>query len=354
MRRILGALMLCVALATAHGCDDTASGSGGTGDAAGGGGGGGDDAGAGGAGGGAGGSATGGNVGSGGGGGDAPMPDATVDPPMPDAEVLPADAALPEADMGPLPDVGPLDGAPCDPRLRAQACDPGAFCVHVPGQGPHIGRCQEGDGCRPGVAEDCPDPARPYCHLKGGGTFCTAPGELQEGDGCNNDLDIPQPCADGLICDTSTCRPRCTPGGDAEAECGEQFASCGDLSEPVGSEVGVCMPPVCNWFTGAGCEAGEKCVWAINSMQRIVGTCRPEMGQNAPESPCELGERNGDNCRAGLTCVGTPNDPDERVCKILCDTGGYQSPCPPNMACEERLATQNGRVRGLGICVVNR
>ncbi|MEZ4468835.1 MAG: hypothetical protein R3F43_31515 [bacterium] len=61
--------------------------------------------------------------------------------------------------------------------------------------------------------------------------------------------------------------------------------------------------------------------------------------------------RRGDNCAQGYLCVGPPDQ--QRFCKLLCDTGGYEAPCPERYTCREALATQRGPVRGYGICFIN-
>ena len=136
-------------------------------------------------------------------------------------------------DGGPAPDVGPLGGAPCDPRLNARACDPGFFCVHVPQQRPNAGRCQPGDGCRPGVVGDCPG----IVHIaisKAAQRSVRRPAPVG-GDDCVNALDIPQPCADGLVCNNSICQVPCVPG--EENECPNE-GRCVDISERIGVAVG--------------------------------------------------------------------------------------------------------------------
>jgi len=251
-------------------------------------------------------------------------------------------------DVGEVPDVGPLGGAPCDPRLMARACDPGYFCVHIPQQRPNVGRCQEGDGCRPGVEGDCP-PEKPYCHLKGGSTVCTAVGELPAGSDCVNDLGIPQPCAAGLVCNNSVCQIPCVPG--QENDCPDE-GRCADISQRVGVAAGLCAPRNCNWFTGEGCEPGKKCSYAIRSDGVLVGSCTPLDGPGNPDgSMCINLATGGDNCAQGLVCIGPPGR--ERFCLTMCDTGQYEAPCAGTMACQERLATTAGPVRGYGLCVTN-
>jgi hypothetical protein len=280
-------------------------------------------------------------------------------PPEEDAEVedldmgnpMPEDAG-PVADVQILPDVdvGPLDGPSCDPRLNAAACAPGSFCVHVPGAREYVGACQAGDQCVPGDPATCPDPARPHCALRGGGTFCTAVGALEEGESCVDELDIPQPCEEGLLCNNSVCQTRCDPEA-AESTCEENWR-CEDITSAIGVKAGFCQPPACDWFTARGCMAGQKCSYTIRNDAQIVGSCTPLDGPgNSEGAPCDIFGGGGDNCAVGLVCTGPPDR--QRFCRYLCDTGGYQAPCPERFRCTEALATQNGRIRGLGICVTN-
>lgn len=275
----------------------------------------------------------------------------------PDAAPPPPDMG-PEVDMAPLPDVGPLDGAPCDPRLRGRTgcdtfcCDPGEFCVHVPGERVSNGRCQTGDGCLIGVAapdNGCPE-ERPYCHLKGASTVCTLPGELGPGDDCVDELDIPRPCAEGLVCNNSVCQAPCDPAVE-DPGCPDD-GLCFDISASLGVVGGLCGPRVCNWFDGTGCEAGRKCSLVIRNDGVLVGTCNVLDGQgNSDGAICEPQQGGGDNCQQGLYCTRPPGRED--ICRILCDTGQYVAPCPGVMACEERLQFTNGVARGVGICVTN-
>jgi hypothetical protein len=252
--------------------------------------------------------------------------------------------------MGPAPDVGPLDGELCDPRLRARStCGAGAFCVHVPGAAEHIGRCQSGDDCAPGVAGSCPDPARAYCHIRGAATVCTAPGALGAGESCVNELGIPQPCAEGYVCNFSVCVKHCAPSA-ADNDCPDD-GRCADVSELLGNDQGWCAPRGCNWFSGDGCAAGQKCSYAIRNDGVTVGSCTEDHGANQVGTPCQFFPNGGDNCAQGLTCVGPPDQ--ERFCRILCDTGGYEAPCPAGMVCQESLRTTVGLVRGYGICITN-
>lgn len=255
----------------------------------------------------------------------------------------------PIEDMGPLPDVGPLDGEPCDPRLRSTACPPGNYCQQIPGQPIQFGACQEGDGCTIGTNAGCPAD-RPYCHLKGAATVCTTAGELGEGADCVEDPFSPQPCADGLVCNFSVCQRPCTPGGEAD-QCPD-IGRCADISERTGVEgSGLCAPRGCNWFDGTGCMPGQKCNYSIRGDGAIVGSCFPEHGQNQLDSPCVIERLGGDNCAQGLICVGPANQ--ERFCRVMCDTGHYEQPCPERYTCREALSTQLGRVRGYGFCFIN-
>lgn len=254
----------------------------------------------------------------------------------------------PIEDMGPPRDVGPLDGEPCDPRLRSTACPPGQFCQQIPGQPIQFGACQQGDGCLIG-GDDCPAD-RPYCHLKGAATVCTAVGDLPEGADCVEDPLQPQPCAEGLVCNFSVCQRPCTPGGPEE-QC-PNLGRCADISVRTGVPgSGLCAPRGCNWFNGEGCQPDQKCNYAIRGDGAIVGSCFPAHGQNQLGSPCVIEALGGDNCQQGLLCVGPPDA--ERFCRVMCDTGQYEAPCPERYTCREALSTQLGRVRGYGFCFIN-
>ena len=274
----------------------------------------------------------------------APPPDQGPRPPEDVGPVVDAGPVLPDAD------VGPLDGPSCDPRLNAAACAPGSFCVRVPGAREYVGACQVGDQCVPGDPATCPDPARPHCALRGAATFCTAPGLLEEGEPCVDALGIPQPCAEGLLCNHSVCQRRCDPAA-AMSACEENWR-CEDISAAVGVNLGFCQPPRCDWFTSRGCDAGQKCSYTIRNDGQVVGSCTALAGAgNSESAPCDVNPSGGDNCAPGLVCTGPPDR--QRFCRYLCDTGGYQAPCPERFRCTEALATQNGRIRGLGICITN-
>ncbi|MFN3201171.1 MAG: hypothetical protein ACE366_22415 [Bradymonadia bacterium] len=250
------------------------------------------------------------------------------------------------APMGGMPMGGdPNINPDCDPRLAAAACPPGQFCRPIPGGEIYQGQCEPGDACTPG-AGDCPGD-RPYCHLQGGATVCTAAGALQAGERCSEDDRLPQPCAEGLVCNFSVCTPVCDPSAPM---CPDNDR-CDDISEAVAVPMGLCNPPACSFLTNEGCEADQKCTYAIRQDGRIVGSCRPVTGEAADGEPCQLFPEGGDDCAPGLLCIG--NQGGNMVCRTLCDTGAYIDPCPANQACVEALATGGGRVRGVGLCITN-
>lgn len=275
-------------------------------------------------------------------------PDFPPEPDFPIPDVLPPDGPPPPGDAGLRLDFGEVMGEDCDPRLRAAACGPGFYCVHEQGRPEFVGHCAEGDGCTPGDPAGCPDPARPYCHVQGAATFCTAAGVGRDGDDCVDRDDVPQPCAEGFVCTFSVCRTACNPDMPM---CADNFR-CESYEGATGERFGICQPPACDWFTARGCEAGQKCAYAIRGDGQVVGSCTPLEGPgNQADAPCSVNPGGGDNCGVGLICTGPPNG--ERHCKILCDTGGYQAPCPDGLRCVEALATANGNVHGLGICITN-
>ena len=255
---------------------------------------------------------------------------------VPDAQAAP-DAAAPR-------------GAECDPRLRAAGCAPGAYCRQIPNRPEYEGHCEPGDGCGLAVGADCPDPARPYCHLRGGGTFCVAPGALREGDSCVDEGGEPQPCGEGLVCNYSVCVQACDVRA-VDSPCPAGWR-CADISEAVAAPAGLCSPPACDFYTGEGCEAGEKCYYSIRNDGQIVGSCRAMRGDDAMGEACDVFQEGGDSCDHGLVCIGPRGA--QWFCRVLCDTGAYQAPCPGNMTCREALQTAYGTVRGIGICYTNR
>lgn len=231
----------------------------------------------------------------------------------------------------------------CDPRQAAAACPPGQFCRAIAGGEAYEGRCEPGDACTPGGG-DCPA-ERPYCHLLGGATVCTIPGDLQAGERCVGDDGVPSPCAEGLVCNYSVCTPACDPS----APVCPQTDRCDAISDAVGVPLGLCNAPACDFLRNEGCEADQKCTYAIRADGRIVGSCRARIGEAADGEPCQLSPDGGDDCAPGLLCVGTQGG--AMACRTLCDTGAYRAPCPANQACVEALASNAGRVRGIGLCI---
>ncbi|MEE2787450.1 MAG: hypothetical protein VX589_08935 [Myxococcota bacterium] len=242
-----------------------------------------------------------------------------------------------------------LDGPPCDPRERARACDPGWFCHPLPNGGGYRGRCQPGDGCTPGTNDGC-SAEQPYCHLRGGATMCMNAGLLEAGQPCVDADGVPQPCIDGLVCNHSVCQTPCVP--DESNECPYE-GRCISLQAATGILGGLCGPRHCNWFTGDLCENDQKCNYSIRSDGVLVGACGPLVATpKTIDEPCEFLPGGGDNCESGLACVGPPDGLGK--CRILCDTGQYERPCPRGQSCKEILRTRQGVVRGYGLCTLNR
>ena len=262
---------------------------------------------------------------------------------------IPMDMDAPENSMmleGDIP-----DGPPCDPRERAASqCTAGSYCVPVPGGRPHNGRCLDGDGCSLVGESSCPVET-PYCHLHGQASVCRSEGTLEVGAPCVDDFLRPQPCAQGLVCNFSTCVPACDP--QVTDSCPNE-ATCIDLSETINTSGGFCGSiGSCTLGTNTGCENEDRCVFGIRPDDRALITfCVPPGGQQVDE-PCDLSVGSTLNCAGGLVCITTSNN--EQRCKRLCDTGGYIAPCPRFQTCQELLGEQgsNQRLRGAGICITN-
>ena len=276
------------------------------------------------------------------------QPDFFPEPDFAHPDMETPDGPPPPGDLGVHLDFGAPGGPACDPRLRSAACDPGFYCKRDDGGQAFQGHCFEGEHCVPGDPASCPDPLRPYCHIQGGATLCTAAGNLREGDDCTDREEIPQPCREGLACNFSICQRICNP----DASMCEASERCDSIEGAIGVKVGFCEPPACDLFTARGCMAGQKCSYAIRNDDVVVGSCTALDGVgNGPDAPCGVAPGGGDNCAVGLVCIGPPDQ--QRYCKILCDTGGYLAPCPDGNRCVEALATHGGNIHGLGICITN-
>lgn len=293
-------------------------------------------------------------------------------PPIPDMSPTPADRspspedmrirdqAPPPEDVSPpvdmeeerLPDGSPPMGDPCDPRLRAPACEPGFSCLPIPGGRVNQGRCVESDLCSLTGESGCPEDA-PYCHLRGRGTECTQPSTRGQGEVCLDEFNRALPCAAGLVCNFSVCVPPCDPTLDPEEQCG-QGRACVDLTAELGQPGGFCGAiGACDLFTNEGCEPGQQCNFAVRADdQELVYFCN-EAGSQAEGEPCQRSAQVQSDCGPGLICIGSPEG--DSYCKRLCDTGAYQAPCPENQSCREILNQGGGfNVRSIGLCVVNR
>ena len=282
------------------------------------------------------------------------MNTSVVNEPRPLDMNVPEDMTLPE-DMI-IEEVEELDGGipmgeDCDPRLRASACEPGFACVPIPGGQVHQGRCVAGEDCSLSDNSGCPE-ERPYCHLRGRSTECTQPSMRGLGEVCLDEFNRALPCAEGLVCNYSICVQPCDPNQEPEEQCGNN-RQCVDLSEQVNSTAGFCGAiGACDLFTNQGCEAGQQCQFAVRpDDQQIVYFCTAEGMMTEGES-CQLGGMGATGCGVGLVCM--PSSEGNATCKRICDTGGYQSPCPDGKACREILSQGGGvYLRGLGLCVIN-
>lgn len=270
------------------------------------------------------------------------------------------DMALPEdmdvsvdmmADINEGPDGGIPMGDNCDPRLRANACDTGYVCLPIPGGRIHQGNCVEGEECSLIGDSGCPED-RPYCHLRGRSTECTQPSIRGLGEVCLDEFNRSLPCAEGLVCNYSICVPPCDPNQDPTEQCGNN-KQCVDLSDQVNPTAGFCGAiGACDLFTNEGCGAGQQCQFAVRpDDQETVYFCSAE-GALSEGEICQLGGTGDAGCSVGLICI--PSAEGNATCKRVCDTGGYQGPCPDGQACREILSQGGGTyLRGLGLCVIN-
>lgn len=291
------------------------------------------------------------------------LPDVSMERPDQSAQqedMQVVDESPPPEDLSPPIDMEPMlvadgevpMGDPCDPRLRAPACEPGFSCLPVPGGRVNQGRCVEGDGCSLTGISGCPDQT-PYCHLRGRGTECTTPSMRGRGEVCLDEFNRALPCAEGLVCNFSVCVPPCDPTQDPDMQCGAGRA-CVDLTDQLGSNGGFCGAiGACDLFTNQGCEASQQCNFAVRTDdQELVYFCTTA-GSKQEGELCQRGTQAQNDCASGLVCIGSPEG--DSYCKRVCDTGGYQGPCPENQSCREILSQGGGVfLRSLGICVINR
>ena len=267
-----------------------------------------------------------------------------VDPQVQDMQILDM-----EIDDGPDGEV-PM-GDRCDPRLRAPACDPGFVCLPVPGSRVYQGRCVPSDDCSIIGESGCPED-NPYCHLRGRATECTQASTRGLGDVCLDEYNRSLPCAEGLVCNFSVCVEPCDPQSTSDEQCGNN-RQCVDLSNQLNQNGGFCGAiGSCDLFTNQGCEAGKQCNFAVRADdQKTVYFCSAE-GQLSEGDQCSLSGTGADGCGPGLFCINSPEG--SAYCKRVCDTGGYQGPCPDGYSCREVLSQGGGFfIRGLGLCVTN-
>lgn len=263
--------------------------------------------------------------------------------PFLDAGVETPDQGQPMVDAEPEVDVEVAMGTPCDPRLRAGACDEGFYCL---GTSEFEGTCEPGLPCDALTNDGCSPPEGNYCHLVGRTTLCTEAGDGIAGDDCEDATRSGQPCADGFLCNGSICVQVCDP--QAEVDC-DNGGRCADITASLGQSLGLCVERNCNIYTGRGCQGNQFCRFAVATDGNNVGSCRER-----PIAPKSVGEACvygvDDDCEQGALCVRAPNG---NVCRALCDSGGYEISCPDRQVCTEALENAAGAIRGVGVCVTN-
>jgi hypothetical protein len=141
-----------------------------------------------------------------------------------------------------------------------------------------------------------------------GATFCATPGDLPVGSACASEqcvagaqcLSFDSAAPQQAVC-TALCNPQSPPFG----------CDCRGLSSS--ETIGVCGPPPpgsCDLLDAAGCPSGQACQYPGGSF----GVC------GTPGDVPENGSCFGEECEAGLDCVG--DDPDfgfQGVCRRFCD-----------------------------------
>ena len=263
--------------------------------------------------------------------------------PFPEAAIEMLDQGQPLEDSEPESDMAIAMGPPCDPRLRAGACEQGFYCL---GSSEFEGTCEPGVACDALTNDGCSPPEGNYCHLVGRTTLCTEAGDGIAGDDCENSTQSGEPCADGFLCNGSICVEVCDPQDQSDCDNGGR---CADITASLGQPLGLCVERNCNIYTGRGCSANQFCRFAIATDGNNVGSCRA-----LPSAPKTVGEACvygvDDDCEIGASCVRAPNG---NVCRALRDSGGYEITCPDSQACTEAIRNSAGNIRGIGVCVPN-
>ena len=99
-----------------------------------------------------------------------------------------------------------------------------------------------------------------------------------------------------------------------------------------------------------GCDAGEKCSYAIRGDGVLVGSCTALNGQGNPDGTCVQISRLAAITAAKALFVSVLRAVSESV---ACSVTGVSTKPRVRAPRHERLQTTSGVVRGYGLCVTN-
>lgn len=247
---------------------------------------------------------------------------------------------LPGADAGALTDAGAASDADVFPRDAGSASDAGAaFDAATRDAG-----APNPDVCDPVTQLDCPMSGQ-KCVVEGpvGGTQCTDadPADFPLGAACEG-----RDCEAGLACvhaTTTSTASECVKvcdfmSGDGCEGLPGDF-ECRDRLN--GSNWGACseLPPICNPYTQAPCDAALACQPFLRRTGVWEFRCRAA-GDGQAGAPC--GPGSGTTCARSLACVSSRTGAAfcQKICEVNTDCEN-QAQCsgvvsePPFMHCSE-------------------
>lgn len=233
--------------------------------------------------------------------------------PDPDTGVAVMDSGMPGPDTGtPTVDAGRDSGG------GGRTCRPPMSECDLLRQD-----CGAGGACRYVTPSPTEDPRG----------LCEPAGTATEGMSCVRDpaTGVADTCAEGLICDSGTCRKYCCDGNIGDCPVG-QFC----LGGP--GTVSLCRAGSgCNVFDGSGCTtAGQSCY--------LAGPDRDcfSTGTSAEGEACMF----LNSCVPGHGCIGPAEG--ETFCRKLCDPSMAAADCPTSGT---YMCVMLTGVSGVGACV---